>query len=106
MSLGSISGKKVDVYNKMVERLIMSLNLKDPETVHMIRELAAMTGENLTTAVRVAVKERMERIPEKRVGLAKWIMSIARETAPMMDDGRSSREIMDALYDPQTGLPL
>jgi antitoxin VapB len=84
----------------------MSLNLKDEETVRMVRELAILTGENLTTAVRVSVKERLERLPVGRAGLAERIMAIARETAPLMNDGRTSKEIMDALYDPETGLPV
>jgi len=32
-------------------------------------------------------------------------MDIARETAPLMNDGRTSKELMDELYDQETGLP-
>jgi hypothetical protein len=32
-------------------------------------------------------------------------MEIARETAPLMKDGRTSKEPMDELYDDETGLP-
>jgi hypothetical protein len=32
-------------------------------------------------------------------------MEIGRETAPLMNDGRTSKEVMDALYDDKTGLP-
>jgi antitoxin VapB len=85
----------------------MSLNLKDAETVQLVHELADLTGENLTTAVRVAVKERIERQrPKRKAGLAKRLMEIARETAPLMNDGRTSKELMDELYDPETGLPV
>ena len=85
----------------------MSLNLKDAETVQLVHELADLTGENLTTAVRVAVKERIERQrPNRKTGLAKRLMEIARETAPLMNDGRTSKELMDDLYDPETGLPV
>jgi hypothetical protein len=38
-------------------------------------------------------------------GLAAWLMEIGRETAPMMKDGRTSKELMDELYDDETGLP-
>ena len=38
-------------------------------------------------------------------GFAAWLMDISRETAPLMNDGRSSKEVMDALYDNETGLP-
>lgn len=38
-------------------------------------------------------------------GLAARLMDIARETAPLMNDGRTSKELMDELYDQETGLP-
>jgi antitoxin VapB len=85
----------------------MSLNLKDPQTVQLVHELAQLTGENLTTAVRVAVKERIERQrPKRKAELAKWLDEVTRETAALMNDGRTSKELMDELYDPETGLPI
>ena len=33
-------------------------------------------------------------------------MRIGRETGPMMNDGKTSKELMDELYDPETGLPI
>jgi hypothetical protein len=38
-------------------------------------------------------------------GLAAWLEEISRETAPLMNDGRTSKELMDELYDEETGLP-
>jgi hypothetical protein len=38
-------------------------------------------------------------------GLAEWLMEIGRITGPLMDDGRTSKELMDELYDDETGLP-
>jgi hypothetical protein len=32
-------------------------------------------------------------------------MEISRETSAMMNDGRTSKELMDELYDDETGLP-
>jgi hypothetical protein len=32
-------------------------------------------------------------------------MEISRETAPLMIDGRTAKELMDELYDDETGLP-
>ena len=40
----------------------MSLNIKNDEAVRLARELAAATGESVTTAVTVAVRERLERV--------------------------------------------
>ncbi|MBV8196921.1 MAG: type II toxin-antitoxin system VapB family antitoxin [Candidatus Eremiobacteraeota bacterium] len=39
----------------------MALNIKNPETEGLIRQLADETGEDLTTAVTVAVRERLQR---------------------------------------------
>jgi antitoxin VapB len=40
----------------------MALNIKDPAADRLARELAEETGENITTAVTVAVRERLERL--------------------------------------------
>jgi hypothetical protein len=40
-----------------------------------------------------------------RKGIATRLMEIARETGPLMNDGRTSKQIMDDLYDEETGLP-
>ena len=39
----------------------MAISLKDPETDRLAREVAALTGETLTDAVRTALAERLER---------------------------------------------
>ena len=39
----------------------MALSLKDPETDRLAREVARLTGESLTEAVRTALTERLER---------------------------------------------
>ena len=39
----------------------MSLNIKDEETHELVRELAALKGTTLTSAVKVAVKSEIER---------------------------------------------
>ena len=40
----------------------MALNIKNPQTERLIRELAAETGESITTTVEVSVRERLERL--------------------------------------------
>lgn len=40
----------------------MALNIKDEATDQLARELAAETGESITTAVATAVRERLERL--------------------------------------------
>jgi len=44
----------------------LQLNIKDAETSAMVRELAALTGESQTEAVRKAVRERLAREKEER----------------------------------------
>jgi antitoxin VapB len=51
--------------------VVMALSIKDAEADRLARELAAQTGESITTAVTVAVRERLERLrgavpPERR----------------------------------------
>ena len=84
-----------------------SLNIKNEETVRLVRELSRLTGASMTGAIHAAVSEKLERErPNPKEGLAKWLMELSRETAAMMDDGRTSKELMDELYDPETGLPI
>lgn len=45
----------------IVSKTTKSLRIKDEETCRLIHELAALTGETLTEAVRVAVREKLER---------------------------------------------
>jgi antitoxin VapB len=40
----------------------MSLNIKDPQAHKLARELARATGETMTEAVTVALKERLARL--------------------------------------------
>ena len=40
----------------------MALNIKDPETVRLADEVAALTGETKTRAVKVALEERRRRL--------------------------------------------
>ncbi len=58
----------------------MALNIKDPETERLAREVAELTGESKTAAVRTALKERKERLafgrqtPERREQtLREWL---------------------------------
>lgn len=89
----------------------MSLNIKDQETHELVKQLAHLKGTSLTVAVKLAVRESLEREKAEyekahsKKGLAKWLEEVSRETSQIMNDGRSSKELMDELYDPETGLP-
>jgi antitoxin VapB len=87
----------------------MGINIKNMAVETRIRELAALRGVNLVTAVTEAVEHEIQREKEtqrKRKLMADWLMKISRETGPMMNDGKTSKELMDELYDPETGLPI
>jgi antitoxin VapB len=82
----------------------VALNIKNAETQRLSSELAALTGETLTTAVTIAVRERLERVrsqqddPARR---AERILALGREIAVTLS--RPGIEI-DDLYD-ERGLP-
>ena len=77
----------------------MALNIKNEETRRLARELAELTGETITGAVTVALRERLER--EKRV---KELHAIGEHCASLLSDGPSAVEHGDFLYD-ENGLP-
>jgi len=86
----------------------MGINIKNIAVETRIRELAALRGVNLVTAVTEAVENEIEREKQtqrKRKLMADWLMKISRETGPMMNDGKTSKELMDELYDDETGWP-
>jgi antitoxin VapB len=83
----------------------MSLNLKSEETHKLAHELAALTGESMTAAVTIAVRERLERIRREREidRLVAETMAIAHDFAK----GRKGRRLPDPnnfLYD-ENGMP-
>ena len=83
----------------------MALSLKHPEADRLARELAARTGETLTTAVVVALRERLARLRgrSKRRRLRDELREIAQRCAqlPSLDE-RSADEILG--YD-ERGVP-
>ena len=85
----------------------MALSLKNPETERLAKELARTTGESVTRAVTVALKERLERQkPNPKEGLAAWLDELTKRPAPLLKDLPSSDKVGDLLFDKETGLPL
>ncbi len=84
----------------------MVLSIKDKEADEMARALAAATGETLTTAVAIAVRERLERVSGAvhANDLETELNAIALRAAslPVLDD-RSADDIIG--YD-EHGLPV
>ncbi len=84
----------------------MALNIKRDETCRLTAELAALTGENKTEAITVAVRERLERVRraqgvEERMRAAR---AIARRCAKLLKPGPGALDHGDWLYD-ERGLP-
>lgn len=44
----------------------MAMNIKDPEAEALAAEVAALTGESKTAAVRIALRERRDRLAAER----------------------------------------
>ena len=83
----------------------MALNIKDPETDRLARELAAATGESITEAARRAIEERLSRVRARQHAAQDMsslydIIERAR-SMPTLDD-RSADEILG--FD-EDGLP-
>jgi antitoxin VapB len=75
----------------------VALSFKDPEVDRLAREVAARTGETLTTAVAIALKERLARLRgrSRRRPLRDELRDIGRRCAalPTLDD-RPADEIL------------
>lgn len=83
----------------------MAINIKTDETERLARELATLTGETVTAAVAVAVRERLDRVrnavltPQQR---ADRVVELGTQIAHAL--GPNPMQIED-LYDEETGLP-
>jgi antitoxin VapB len=83
----------------------MSLNIKNEDTNRLAHELAGLTGESLTTAVTVAVRERLERLQQnKRGALSDRLLKIGKDCAAHLQEPFLSIDHGDLLYD-ERGLP-
>ncbi|MGH7100400.1 MAG: type II toxin-antitoxin system VapB family antitoxin [Stellaceae bacterium] len=75
----------------------MALNIKDPTAGRFARELVALTGESVTTAVRRAAEGRLQRVRCSRDGrsLAAEFLEIGRRCDALPDlDRRNADEIL------------
>ena len=83
----------------------MSLNIKNKEAHRLAEELAKLTGESMTAAVTIAVRERLERVRrEQSLSLADRLLKIGKDCAAHLKQPFRSVDHGDLLYD-QRGLP-
>ena len=83
----------------------MGISIKNDQTERLARELARETGESLTTAIRRALEERLQRVERRRGPADK--LTLARAALRRVDalpvlDARTPDEILG--YD-EHGLP-
>ncbi len=85
----------------------MSLNIKNPVTYQLAKELADATGESMTSAVTEAIRERLGRVRAERGDGESQIdrlLALAREIGDRMPPGYLDIDHGDLLYD-EMGLP-
>lgn len=82
----------------------MSLNIKDPETHRLAQTLAEETGESMTRAVEIALRERLARVRRSRKQSAKAeeLLRIGRRCASHLTSAPVDHAAL--LYD-EKGLP-
>lgn len=79
----------------------MALNIKNSEAERLAHEVAALTGESLTGAIAVALRERLERL---RAPTADDLLAIGRDAAARWPKDQLGVDHGDLLYD-DLGMP-
>jgi len=83
----------------------MALNIKNPEAHQLAHDLAELTGESMSTAVTIAVRERLDRVSSDRSGgLVEQMLEIGRDCAGRLPESVRSIDHGELLYD-EHGLP-
>lgn len=84
----------------------MPLNIKDEEVDRLARQLSKRTGETITDTVRVALRERLQRLRAKaEPPLSERLLALGRRTAALpRSTEKTAKELTDELYD-EHGLP-
>ena len=86
----------------------MSLNIKNEEAERLARQLATATGESVTRAVTIAVRERLNRVGrvDEDAGAERTarIREIARDAGGRWVEPYRTADHGDLLYD-KTGVP-
>jgi hypothetical protein len=84
------------------------MNVRDPKIDELAQKLAAQTGEEPAQAVIRALEERLERNAGKRQtaedSTVAHLLAIAERATGLQAEGKTSRELIDELYD-ENGLP-
>lgn len=83
----------------------MSLNIKNEETHRLAKELATLTGESMSQAVTVAIKQRLDAVRgSSSEQIAVKLLEMGADCARRWKEPWASREHGEILYD-DLGLP-
>ncbi len=83
----------------------MALNIKDKKAHQLAEELAELTGESMTAAVTIAIRERLDRVRTEQTGrLADRLLAIGKDCAARLKEPFRSLE-HDSLFYDERGLP-
>jgi antitoxin VapB len=80
----------------------MGMNIKNPKTQALAKELATLTGESQTEAITHAPEERLAKL--KRAGIAERLREISKRTGPLFQGKWKTIDHADLLYD-ENGMP-
>ncbi len=83
----------------------MSMNIKNEEAHELAKELAALSGQSITTVVTVALREKLERTKrDSSIGMSDQLLAIGRRFSEQVKQSKF-KILTDAdLYD-EMGLP-
>ena len=84
------------------------LNIKDGETVRLARQLADATGQPITQAIKQALERELrhrENELQAKIAAINAIVDEFQKDMPEEWRGKTSKEIMDEMYD-EDGLPI
>ena len=99
--------QELDKSDSPKERLcgFVQIKIKNREARLMAEELSKLTGESMTTAVTVALRERLARVRQQQgLSLADRLLAIGRDCAARLKEPFRSADHRDLLYD-ERGLP-
>lgn len=90
----------------------MGLNIKNPETYELVKELAVLKGLSLTSAVTIAVRSEIERekasrektVEPARLKRSDLLMAFAHDFSKQVKNPIHSWDVDALLYD-EDGLP-
>jgi antitoxin VapB len=86
---------------------VVALNIKNEEAVRLVKELAELKGESMTTVVIEAVQEKLdrERKPQINEERMNYWLEYGKRVRKTADPEWLAKDPFEDLYDDETGLP-